>query len=64
MSHIGRCAELGYLSVTDTNFPHIFPIMLNFLCLFVLFQCSENRLKINIAPYEEIFFYLTYKDKI
>ena len=25
------------LLVTDTNFPHIFPIMLNFLCFFILF---------------------------
>ena len=32
--------------------------MLNFL------KCSENRHKINIAPYGETFYNLTYQDKI
>ena len=37
--------------------------MLNFLCSFVLFNEVETH-KINIAPYGEIFYYLTYQDKI
>ena len=27
-------------------------------------ECSENRHKINIAPYVEYFYYSTYQDKI
>ena len=38
--------------------------MLNFLCFFCIVYCSENRHKINIAPYGENFYYLTYQDKI
>ena len=38
--------------------------MLNFLCFFVLIYSNENSLKINITPYEEIMYYLTYRDKI
>ena len=38
--------------------------MLNFLCSFVLFNAMKTRHKLNIGPYEEIFYYLTYQDKI
>ena len=31
--------------------------------LFWIVYCSENRLKINITPYGEIFYYLTYRNK-
>ena len=36
--------------------------MLNFFAF--LYYYSENRLEINITPYEENFYYLTYRDKI
>ena len=35
-----------------------------FSLLVCIVYCSENRLKINITPYGEIFYYLTYQDKI
>ena len=40
-------------------FPNVkFPL------LFCTVECSENRQKINIAPYGKKFYYLTYKNKI
>ena len=38
--------------------------MLNFLCFFVLFNAVKTDKKIDIAPYGEFFYYLTYQDKI
>ena len=38
--------------------------MLNFLCFLVLFNAVKKSHKINITPYEEIFYYLTYQVKI
>ena len=37
--------------------------MLNFRCFFVLFDAVKTD-KINIAIYEEKFYYFTYQDKI
>ena len=38
--------------------------MLNCLFFFIIVLCSENRHKINTAPYAEFFYYSTYQDKI
>ena len=38
--------------------------MLNFLFFFVLFNAVETDKKINIAPYGNFFYYLTYQDEI
>ena len=38
--------------------------MLNFLCIFVLFNAMKTDQKNNIAPYGKISYYLIYKDKI
>ena len=32
--------------------------------LFCIVYCSESRLKINIIPYGELCYYLTYRDEI
>ena len=37
--------------------------MLDSLCFFVLFNAVKTH-KINITPYGEILYYLTYQDKI
>ena len=38
--------------------------MLNFFDFCIIVQCSENRHKINITPFGETFYYLTYQNKI
>ena len=38
--------------------------MLNFLSFFVLFNAVKTDTKINFTPYGEIFYYLSYQDKI
>ena len=39
-------------------------ILVLFSVLFYIVYCIENRLKINITSYREIFYLLTYRDKI
>ena len=38
--------------------------MLFFFCFFILFNAVKTDTKINIASYEEKFYYLTYQGKI
>ena len=47
---------------TNKNFSTWSNVMLSLLVCIV--YCSENRLEINITPYEENKYYLTYRDKI
>ena len=55
--------SLNFISVSKLTKIFPFGVMLS-LGSFVLVIAVKTRLKINITPYGEMFYYLTYQDKI